>query len=176
MLNAGREKLHGNKVEWVQAFAQEFDLNKQFDLIIMTGHAFQVLLTDEDVFATFKNISKHLKPNGLMVFESRNPAINWPEKWNYNVTIALPGGGTVEESRRFISLQNDRMNFELRYQFDDELLSSESVLRFWNLEEIQSHLTAAGLLTEKVVGDWEGNGFDKSASEEMIFFVRKQDV
>ncbi len=54
MLDVARGKQHGKKVEWVQAFAQEFELNKSFDLIIMTGHAFQVLHNNDDISATFK--------------------------------------------------------------------------------------------------------------------------
>ncbi len=174
MLDVGRKKLHGNKVEWVHAFAQNFDLKKAFDLIIMTGHAFQVLHTDEDVAAAFNNMDNHLKADGLIVFESRNPTINWANNWNYDMKIALPDGGTVEESRHFISMKNNKMSFELRYQVRDELLTSESILRFWTLPEIQSHLSAVGLSTAKIIGDWNGKEFDENSSEEMIFFVRKQ--
>lgn len=174
MLNSGREKTCGKKIEWVEASAQEFELNKLFDLIIMTGHAFQVLLTDHDVTAAFENMRDHLKQDGLIVFESRNPAIEWANNWNYDMQIALPDGGTVEESRRFISLNDNRMSFELRYQFPDELLTSHSMLRFWTLLEIQSHLSALGLFAEQIFGDWDGKEFDEKKSEEMIFLVRRQ--
>jgi ubiquinone/menaquinone biosynthesis C-methylase UbiE len=174
MLNSGRVKTHGKKIEWVEAFAQEFELNTLFDLIVMTGHAFQVLLTDDDVNATFKNMRSHMKQDGLIVFESRNPAIDWANNWNYDMKIALPDGGTVEESRRFISLNDNLMSFELRYQFQDELLASESSLRFWTPDEIQSHLSAVGLFADRILGDWDGKEFDEKNSEEMIFFVRRQ--
>ncbi|CAN5400871.1 class I SAM-dependent methyltransferase [soil metagenome] len=171
MLDLGREKQYGKNIEWIQAFAQEFELNKSFDLIIMTGHAFQVLHNDNDVYATLKNMRKHLKQDGLIVFESRNPAIDWEKNWNYEMKISLPDGGTVDESRRFISLKDNKMTFELRYQFQDESLTSESVLRFWTLQEIQSHLGALGLLADKVIGAWDGKEFDEKTSEEMIFLV-----
>ncbi|MBS1952898.1 MAG: class I SAM-dependent methyltransferase [Cyanobacteria bacterium SZAS-4] len=174
MLNSGRAKKHGNKVDWVHAFAQEFALNKLFDLIIMTGHAFQVLLTAEDVRATLNNMKNHLKQDGLIVFESRNPHIDWTNSWNYEMKIVLPDGGTVEESRHFISMTDNQMSFELRYQFHDELLKSESLLRFWTLQEIQSQLSAHGLFAEQVLGDWDGKEFNEKTSEEMIFLVRKQ--
>lgn len=174
MLDVARKKPNGDKVEWIQAYAQTFKLNKSFDLIIMTGHAFQVLHTDDDLSATLQNMRNHLKQDGVIVFESRNPAIDWTNNWNYDVTIALPDGGTVEESRRIISFEDRKMTFELRYQFEDESLTSESVLRFWTLPEIQSHLSAAGLSAAKIVGDWDGKEFDEKHSEEMIFYVCKQ--
>jgi 2-polyprenyl-3-methyl-5-hydroxy-6-metoxy-1,4-benzoquinol methylase len=49
MLDVARSKPNGGKIEWVQAFAQAFRSEKRFDLIIMTGHAFQVLLDEADI-------------------------------------------------------------------------------------------------------------------------------
>ena len=40
---------------------------KRFDLIIMTGHAFQVLLENSDVLATFATMRRHIKPTGKIV-------------------------------------------------------------------------------------------------------------
>jgi predicted TPR repeat methyltransferase len=58
MLAAAAKKPHSKKVEWVQATAQGFKSQRRFDLIVMTGHAFQVLLSDDDIVAaTAKRIS-----------------------------------------------------------------------------------------------------------------------
>lgn len=174
MLEVAKEKFYGDEIEWVQSFAQDLDLGKTFDLIVMTGHAFQVLLSDEDVITTFKNMQKHLKPDGLIVFESRNASIDWKSIWNYDIEIELPTGDSLKEARRFISMEDNKMSFELQYQFKDELLTSKSVLRFWTFSEIQKHLAEAKLKAEKVLGDWNGNPFADETSEEMIFFARNQ--
>ncbi len=171
MLDVARRKPYGNEIEWIQSFAQAYRSDKLFNLIIMTGHAFQVLLEDVDILATFSTIRKHLKPGGLAVFESRNPKIDWAPEWNYDLDLKLPAGD-VHESRRFISLENDRMTFELHYQFPDENLVSTSELRFLTLEGIEERLTASGLGTDKVLGDWDGSSFNETTSPEMIFMVR----
>lgn len=171
MLDVARRKPHGKDVEWIQSFAQTYQSDKQFDLIIMTGHAFQVLLEDADVRATFAVIRKHLKPDGVAVFESRNPTIDWENQWNYEVDLKLPGQ-IVRESRQFLSLQNSRMTFELRYQFPDETLLSSSELRFQSRKEIEEKLSVSGLRVEKLLGDWDGKLFDEKTSEEMIFMVK----
>src|SRR5271154_6288920 len=85
MLAVGRRKPHGNEIEWVQSFAQTYQSDKLFDLIIMTGHPFQVLLEDVDVLATFSIMRKHMKPGCLAVFESRNPLIDWAKEWDYDM-------------------------------------------------------------------------------------------
>jgi len=171
MLAVARRKPQGKKIDWIQSSAQKFRSHKLFDLVIMTGHAFQVLLEDEDVRAAFMTMRRHVKPDGLIAFESRNPAIDWSRQWNYDMKLQLPGYA-VYESRRFLFMHEQRMKFELRYQFPDEQLVSESELLFLCRSEIEQHLQASDLRIEKVLGDWDGREFDEASSPEMIFLVR----
>jgi len=53
-----------------QSLAQTYRSDKRFDLIIMTGHALQVLLTDTDISATFAVMRNPLKPSGLVAFDT----------------------------------------------------------------------------------------------------------
>jgi ubiquinone/menaquinone biosynthesis C-methylase UbiE len=170
MLSVARQKPHGEDIEWVQSNAQTYQSGKLFDLIIMTGHAFQVLLEDADIQATFAVMRKHLKFDGAVVFESRNPEIDWSKKWNYEMLLQLPGTA-VYESRRFMKMDKERMTFELRYQFPDETIVSESELRFLSKGAIEEQLVASGLSVVKVLGDWSGNPFKSHTSREMIFFA-----
>lgn len=168
MLDVARKKHYGRRIEWIQSFAQNFQSDKFFDLIIMTGHAFQVLLEDNDVLSTFSVMQRHLKPEGRAVFESRNPLVDWTRDWDYDLDLES-ASGRVHEARRFIAMENDRMTFELRYQFPDEQLVSTSELRFWSRKEIEERLTAQGLYIEELFGGWHGEPFDEGTSCEMIF-------
>lgn len=170
MLAIGLRKPHGHEIEWVQSFAQSYQSDKLFDLIIMTGHAFQVLLDDVDVLAAFSTVRKHMKPTGHLVFESRNPLIDWAREWNYDMVIELPQS-IIHESRRFLFMENDRLTFELRYQFPDQTLVSASELRFLSRKDIEEHLIASGLCIDNILGDWNGKPFDESTSHEMIFIA-----
>ncbi len=170
MLEIARRKPNGKNIEWVQSTAQKYLSLKRFDLIIMTGHAFQVLLGDADVLAAFHTMRHHLNSGGLIAFESRNPLIDWRSNWNYEMQIDLPGR-VVIESRRFIAMQDGRMTFEIEYKFPDQTLISESELRFWSREEIEERMKASGLRLEKLLGDWQQNAFEED-SQEMIFLAR----
>lgn len=170
MLEIARRKRHGKEIEWVQSSAQNYRSDELFDLIVMTGHAFQVLLEDADVLATFTTMRKHLGSGGLVAFESRNPAIDWAARWNYDTTLESPRG-LVEESRRFVAMENARMTFELHYRFPGESFVSRSELRFWSRTEIEARLSACGLRAQSVLGDWDGKPFDEH-SHEMIFIAR----
>jgi ubiquinone/menaquinone biosynthesis C-methylase UbiE len=171
MLAVARQKPHGSAIEWVQAFAQHYRSEQRFDLIIMTGHAFQVLLSDEDVMAALTTMRRQLKPSGRVVFESRNPAIDWAAEWNGSVDLTYQGV-TIRETTQVLTRVGDRVTFEQRYQFPDETLVSFSELRFLPQQAIEARLAAAGLGVETVFGDWDSSPFDAGSSHEMIFVAR----
>ncbi|HWA50043.1 MAG TPA: class I SAM-dependent methyltransferase, partial [Dongiaceae bacterium] len=75
MMLAARAKPEADKVTWVLSDATSLNLTTRFDLIIMTGHVFQVFLSDEEVRAVLDNLRRHLAPGGRIAFETRNPAV-----------------------------------------------------------------------------------------------------
>ena len=64
MLAVARSKPHAEQVEWVESSAQSYKSQRRFDLIVMTGHAFQVLRTDADALAVLETMRGHLKERG----------------------------------------------------------------------------------------------------------------
>lgn len=168
MLNIARSTGFGKNITWVEAFAQNFKLDQKFDLIIMTGHTFQVLLTDEDVLSMLKTVKKHLKPYGKFVFESRNPEIDWATKWNHNYTLEIKDQ-KIRVETKVLSDTDEIITFDHYYDFGDERLVSRSNLRFMSKDRIAACITQAGLSLKNIVGDWEGNDFHSTKSSEMIF-------
>jgi 2-polyprenyl-3-methyl-5-hydroxy-6-metoxy-1,4-benzoquinol methylase len=171
MLDVARRKKNGSKIEWILAEAQEYSSDRLFDLIIMTGHAFQVLLSDKDVQSTFRTMRKHLAKGGKIVFESRNPQIDWVSRWNKNVNLELPQGKVFIE-RKVKGRHEPFITFETRYHFSDETLVSESKLRFWTQDEIASLLESCDLQIVDFFGDWDKTAFEPRISEEMIFIIK----
>jgi pimeloyl-ACP methyl ester carboxylesterase len=171
MLEVARRKPAGKKIEWVESSAQNYQSNDLFDLIIMTGHAFQVLLDDTDILATFAVMRRHLKSTGCVVFESRNPSVDWENGWNYEMILEYQRE-IIRESRRFLTMENGRMIFELHYEFPDESLVSTSELRFSSRSDIEERLVASGLRVENLLGNWNCVPFDEVSSHEMIFLAR----
>ena len=171
MLDIARTKPNASKIEWVLSTAQNYKTQKKFDLVVMTGHAFQVLFEAADVRATLAVVKKCLKPHGAFVFETRNPEINWSRKWNYHIELDLPEG-PVAERRRFLRMKNNRMTSEFQFQFSDEKLVTANSLRFWSQREIEHYLTEAGFNIEHLYGDWEKNEIQPTKSKEMIFITK----
>lgn len=76
MLEHARRKSarRGLALHWVEADARDFDLGATFRFIFMTGNAFQAFLRREDQEALLASVRRHLEPDGVFAFETRNPS------------------------------------------------------------------------------------------------------
>ena len=170
MLRVAQRGALANKVIWQRETAEAFRSDRRFDLITMTGHAFQVLLTDTQVAAMLNRAANHLKPDGRLVFESRNPAIDWDRIWARDYEMNTQAG-PVRAARRMTDTWRapEYLSFAWDYDFQDGRITSESTLRFMTSDRIQSIAAEAGLELVLLHGDWESGPFVSSVSREMIF-------
>lgn len=60
-------------VEWVLGDVRVRCWRPEFDLVVMTGHAFQELVTDEQIRICLRAARAALADGGRFVFETRNP-------------------------------------------------------------------------------------------------------
>nr|WP_307145950.1 class I SAM-dependent methyltransferase [Rhizobium tibeticum] len=170
MLEVAKTKPYGSHVEWVESSAQLFRSDKRSDLIIMTGNAFQVFLADEDILAVFETMRFHLAQNGQVAFETRNPAIDWPTRWDKDAELTL-GEQTIYQSRHVSKRGGDRISFETRFKFPDKELVSFSELRFLSKSEIEEWLLKCGLKPKAVYGGWHGQPSDEANSDDIVFVI-----
>lgn len=167
MLEVGRRAPHGDSVTWVTATAQDFRLDTRFDLIFMTGHAFQVLLDDNDVEAALSNIRRHLAPEGIFAFETRNPALPW-ERLFEKSDILMTTAGPVPVEWTVLWRRGEYVRLDTRYRLADGDRISESKLRFLSSDRITAFLDGAGLEVRSLFGDWDGSAFAPQTSREII--------
>lgn len=160
-------------VEWLCSDIQRLQTNDRFDLVVMTGHAFQVLLTDDDIRAALEAIRRVLGPDGLFIFEVRNPAARGWEQWTGEKTrrrVSAPNGTEVEVASIFERQRPpDLVDYATVFRFHDvgESRSVPSTLRFINPTHLRELLTTAGFVIVRQEGDWSGAPLT-SASPEVI--------
>ncbi len=73
MLDVARTRPGGHRTTWIEADARTIRLSQEFELVVLTGHAFQVFLKTADQQAVIDTIAAHLAPGGRFIFDSRNP-------------------------------------------------------------------------------------------------------
>lgn len=167
MLEFGKEQDYGDKVRWIKGTAQSFKDPSQFDYIFMTGHAFQVLLTDQDIAHAFRTISKHLTAGGLFAFETRNPRIDWKARW-HGTELNIGAEKTVLQRTVCRAFEGDILEIEHSYVFPEETIVSKSKLRFPDQQRILELLAAAGLSVTALYGDWKQGPITRQSQEIIV--------
>ncbi|MCR9279558.1 MAG: class I SAM-dependent methyltransferase [Pseudomonadaceae bacterium] len=167
MLDIARSKPGADRVRWVCATAQNLDLAERFDWIVMTGHAFQTLVSDQEIHLALRAMHRHLAANGCIAFETRNPVIDWDKHWRRESTW-ITDSGPVRQVRSGVAWESGTARFHHDFHFADARLRSESVLRFLSEAELRRHLSRADFAVKALVGDWQGADFEPQRSLEMI--------
>jgi ubiquinone/menaquinone biosynthesis C-methylase UbiE len=172
MLAIAAGKPHAEKVEWIQSRAQDYRSENRFDLIVMMGHVFQILLTDGEVLAVLGSMRRHLKRGGRAAFETRNPNIDWAHTWGTHspVVHSLPNG-QVRETLEITAEFGELISFQQQFEFLDMTLTSTSTLRFLSRTQVEDLIARSGLVVSDVFGDWDRRPFEPKQSPEMIFIL-----
>jgi SAM-dependent methyltransferase len=171
MLEAARAKDGSEAVDWRQGDIASISGTSDIDLAVMTGHAFQCLLSNEEIRAGFERIAKALRPGGRFIFETRNRALTPWERWTAceTVPIAAHGAGPVTIKTKILNVSGEIVSFEECYRFSNGTsLTSETSLRFASPGEILQLASGAGLHPVSIHGDWEGGTYRPDESREWI--------
>lgn len=171
MLDIARNRPGGHKVDWVEADAREVQLDRRFDLVLLTGHAFQVFLTSDDQKAVLRTIAHHLAPEARFIFDTRNPAAEEWREWvpeRSERFIDHPVLGTI---KAWNDIAYDPASRVATYETHYEVLSggrrffAASKIAFPTKESLAAMLEDAGLAVEQWLGDWHGTPLDPASPE-----------
>jgi hypothetical protein len=140
---------------------------------MMTGHAFQVFVTDEELRAALAAIRAALTDGGRFAFETRNPAARAWESWvpETAVETVTPSGERVRMASQVEPPEpgGDLVSFTTTYTSPswDAQETSDSTLRFLDADALASFLAEAGLVIHERYGDF-GRGPLTGASPEIV--------
>lgn len=76
-------------IAWQEGRASGMAWDGVFDLAIMSGNAFQCLVTDDEIAASLAAIHKALVPSGTFAFDTRNPAAKPWREWDRLAPMAV---------------------------------------------------------------------------------------
>jgi SAM-dependent methyltransferase len=174
MLNEARR---WSDIEWVYGDLSSVRWEKEFDLVVMTGHAFQELIEDDEIRAALAAIRVALIDGGRFAFETRNPLVRAWEHWatEYTAEVTDAGGAIV------------RCAYQVETPVEGGVVCSTStfsspgwdhpevsrgMLRFLDAEALSAFLFGAGLAIEEQFGDWTRRPLTDT-SPEIITIARK---
>ena len=173
MLDQARKRAD---VEWVHGDLASVDWGREFDLVVMTGHAFQVFVEDDQLRASLEAIRSALTDKGRFVFETRNPSARGWEVWTPANAMEIVNDGSVVRMAHQVELPmvGDRVSFTVTFISPDwdRPEVSRSTLRFLDASSLSAFLSEAGLIVEEQYGNWDRQPLTNT-SPEIITVARR---
>jgi len=167
MIDIARER---SDIEWVVGDLTSTGWDGQFDLVVMTGHAFQVFVTDDELRAALGAIRSALSAPGRFAFETRNPLVREWERWTPENAVELSNtsGALVRMTHHVPGpIDGNTVRFSSTYSSPgwNRPRVSWSTLRFLDAEALSGFLSEAGLAIEQQFGDWAGGPLTATSPE-----------
>jgi SAM-dependent methyltransferase len=173
MLDQARQR---SDIEWVQGDLSTVAWDGEFDLVVMTGHAFQEYIGDAEVRTALAAIRRALVAGGRFTFETRNPLDRAWERWptNYSGETRDPDGNLVRCTYRVEAVEGEIVRTSSTYTSPawDHPEISHGALRFIDPTTLAALLSDADLTIEQQFGNWDGSPFTP-ASPEIITIARR---
>lgn len=164
-------------VEWVHGDLGSARWERAFDLIVMTGHAFQELIADDEIRAALAAIRAALTDTGRFAFETRNPLDRAWERWptQYSGEVVDPAGAPVRCDYRVEQPMTGDVVRSLNIYSSpawEHPEVSRGTLRFIDPATLAAFLAEAGLVVAEQFGDWDRSPLTP-ASPEVITIARR---
>ncbi len=191
MLNRCRQKLESlsseiqYNIQLHQANMTDFDLGEQFSLITIPFRGFHHLISIEDQLACLQCVSKHLKPNGLLILDLFNPILQriLDEKEAHAIhnepKVKIPDGRTIQRTQKNTSPNPNLqvVHAEHTYHITETDGSSNTFttsypMRYFFRYEIEHLLARCGFEIQSVYSDYQKATFDEFKPGEMLFLSR----
>ncbi|WAU81892.1 class I SAM-dependent methyltransferase [Streptomyces sp. Qhu-G9] len=147
-VDVARSKPGSGRVRWICGEAAALPA-LQVDLVTMTANVAQAIVDPASWQQTLRRSREALRPGGLLIFETRDPARRawegWKRESSYSVTD-IPGVGPVESWLQVTDVSLPLVTFRSTYVFaaDGQVLTSDSTLRFRGRQEVEADLLAQG--------------------------------
>ncbi|MFG2191255.1 class I SAM-dependent methyltransferase [Streptomyces sp. NPDC048639] len=195
MLHRARERGHGGRlvgldpdpaalararrrtdVEWFKGAAADAAWDAEFELALMVSHAFQCLVTDDDVRTSLAAIHEALCVGGRFAFETRHPQARVWEDWNLSHAsdVIDAGGRALRVWNEVESVTGDVVRFRgITAEPGGPLLRADRTsLRFLDVGTLDGFLAEAGFVVEARYGDWDRGPLTRT-SREIITIARR---
>lgn len=174
MLDQARTR---SDIEWTLGDLASVAWDQEFDLVVMTGHAFQVFVEDDEIRASLATIRLALTEEGHFAFETRNPRVQAWEGWTPDNAVEVVGAeGSALRMAHAVEtpVDGDVVSFTTTFTSPgwDRPEVSRSTLRFLDADSLASLLSDAGLAIEEQFGDWDRQPLTDT-SPEIITIARR---
>lgn len=180
MLDAAEKRECSHTVRWIHGHTDALPSGAT-DLAVMMGHVAQYFVDDDEWLRSLEHVHRILSEGGHLTFETRNPSLDWAQRWTRKNTIAThphPDGGEFTSWVEVVSVAGPPESYAMTHEGhkllpDGRHLVTKETLRFRNEYEIATSLDLAGFDVEASWSDWDGSATHPD-SPELIVLARRR--
>ena len=164
-------------IEWVLGEAAAMPWEQEFELAVMTGHAFQCLVADGEIRAGLAGVRAALREGGRFAFETRHPQARTWADWTpaHAAEVVDAAGQALRVAHEVESVADGVVTFTETVTDPSGAVRhrDRQALRFLSPEALNTLVRQAGFDIEAQDGDW-GGGPLTSESREIVTVARRR--
>lgn len=173
-LKATNEKL---KIDFIEADIRTLTLPNKYDIIFIPFNSIHHLYQNQDLFDVFNTVKKHLKDDGLFLFDCFNPSIHYiveGEKSKNKIAEYI-----TKDKRKILVEQTMKYEYKTQinrikwhYFINDKFHSIQNLdMRMYYPQELDAYLKWFGFTIIHKFGNFEEETFNDN-SEKQIFICK----
>jgi SAM-dependent methyltransferase len=169
MLEEANKLSENDKLSFSRGDIRNVELNKKFDVVISLFHVISYQITNKDLKNTFETASKHLKNEGLFIFDcwygpavlSERPSVRVKRLEDENIKLLRIAEPVIYPNENLVDV-NYEILIEDKQRGNYEVLNETHTMRYLFKPEIENFMENAGFRVEKCEEWLSGNelGFD----------------
>jgi SAM-dependent methyltransferase len=174
-IKADKENLN---IHFIEADIRKLDIPSTFDLIYIPFNSIHHLYENQDLFDTLNVVEKHLKDDGLFIFDCFNPNIQYiteAEKGKHKIAEYMTTDERkvmIEQTMKYES-KTQVNRIEWHYFINDMFHSVQNLdMRMYFPQELDTYLKYSGFTILHKFGNFDEDAFDDNA-EKQIFVCHK---
>jgi SAM-dependent methyltransferase len=164
------------KIAWLGGDFRAPPIVGKHDLIICCFNTLQMLLSEDELSATFSSVRRLLAPDGIFVFDIYQPNLTYlgiPKRDRLIRTVTDEQGSVVElRENAYYDCKRQILNLDWRLVqpgLPETLLGSlQNRMRQYFPEEIERLLAIAGLSIKDRYGDFDRSSFTSESKKQII--------
>jgi len=180
MLEMAKRKAHleNTDIDFIEADIRFLDLKLQYDVIFVPFNSIHHIYSNEDLFLVLKNISQHLKKDGMFLFDCFNPDIRYianHEDEKQFLCEFITGRGKKVLINQIMNYESDSQINHIKwyYEIDGKQEPEQSLdMRMYYPQELNSYLQICGFEVFHKYGNFDCSEFN-SKSPKQIFLCKR---
>lgn len=166
------------KINFILADIRNLALTTKYDLIFIPFNSIHHLYENQDLFTTLNIVKKHLKEDGLFIFDCYNPNIQYiteAEKGKNKIAEYITTDDRkvkIEQTMKYES-KTQINRIEWHYFINEEFNSVQNLdMRMYFPQELDAYLKWSGFIIQHKFGNFDEEKFNDQ-SEKQIFICEK---